>query len=107
MNHEEAFAEEAQEEAMLSEETDMRSGVETPLGAELNDERAEEDSPLMNPRRRRGQRTSYSRARTSYERAIHEPWHGAQGSEALPWYKKPSVRRSLPFRCGCCHWDDC
>jgi len=90
MDHEEAFAEEAQEEALLSEASNDLDN-ETQYQMREDDEDENESSPLMSPRRRRAQKTPYSRARASYQRAIDEPWSGAHGSHALPWYKKPSV----------------
>ena len=90
MDHEDAFAEEAQEEALLSEGSTDR-GAETQYRTREDEEDENESSPLMSPRRRRTQKTPYSRASASYQRAINEPWSGAHGSHALPWYKKPTV----------------
>jgi len=91
MDHEDAFAEEAQEEALLSEASTTDLGIETQFRMREDDGDDNESSPLMSPRRRRTQKTPYTRARASYQRAIDEPWSGAHGSHALPWYKKPSV----------------
>src|SRR5882757_11331536 len=83
---EEAFAEEAQEEARLNENLHIDSSFNTKF-----DEDDDENSPLMSPRLRRNKPTAYARARSSYERAINEPWNGAHGSSGQPWYKTPSV----------------
>jgi hypothetical protein len=92
LEHEDAFAEEAQEEAILAEPSHGEATINTQFhvrdGSNDNDD---ENSPLMSPRQRRKNPTTYSRARASYERAINEPWIGAHGSSDLPWYKKPSV----------------
>jgi len=96
MDPEEAFAEEAQEEILLSRDglperdSNGKSNVQT---EEIEDSGSEDEtSPLVNPRQRRPRRTPYTTARSSYERAVNEPWTGAQGSFSLPWYKRPSVR---------------
>ncbi|EXJ83878.1 hypothetical protein A1O1_07506 [Capronia coronata CBS 617.96] len=97
MDPEEAFAEEAQEEALLAETIPPTPGIEAQVDLRGEDEDSEdENSPLISPRRRRPHKTPYSRARSSYERAINEPWHGAQGSTGQPWYKKPSIFWLLP-----------
>ncbi|KIW38240.1 uncharacterized protein PV06_09223 [Exophiala oligosperma] len=102
MDPEEVFAEEAQEEAGLSDNSAPGPAVETQFhvgdGDDESTEGDDENSPLVSPRRRRNasRKTPYSRARTSYERAINEPWNGAHGSHALPWYKKPSIFWLLP-----------
>lgn len=96
MDPEDAFAEEAQEEALLSENSTADLGNETQYELGEDDEDDNENSPLMIPRRRRTPKTPYTRARASYQRAIDEPWSGAHGSHALPWYKKPSVRSLRP-----------
>ncbi|KAI1622945.1 MFS transporter [Exophiala viscosa] len=96
MDHEDAFAEEAQEEALLSEASTTDLGIETQYSMREDDEDEDESSPLVSPRRRRPQKTPYSRASASYQRAIDEPWSGAHGSHDLPWYKKPSIFWLLP-----------
>lgn len=91
---EEVFAEEAQEEARLLEESHRHHAINTQF--HVRDEQDEDDnetSPLMSPRQRRKSPATYARDRSSYERAINEPWTGAYGSSDLPWYKKPSVWR--------------
>lgn len=90
---EEVFAEEAQEEARLREESARHPAIDTQFHVrDGQDEDDNETSPLMNPRQRRKNTTSHTRARrSSYERAINEPWLGAHGSSDLPWYKTPSV----------------
>jgi len=95
MDHEEAFAEEAQEEVAIAENLRRRSVVETTFD-DRNDTLDEyhdgETSPLVSPRQnRRSQREPYSRGRPSYERAINEPWTGSHGSGDKPFYKKASV----------------
>ena len=90
---EDAFAEEAQEEARLLEESRNHPTINTHFHVlDDQDDDDNETSPLMSPRQRRKNSAPYTRARSSYERAINEPWLGAQGSSGLPWYKKPSVR---------------
>ena len=102
VNHEEAFAEEAQEEALLSENPPFESGIDTQFHVRDDDELEDETSPLVSPLRRRTvQRTPYARARSSYERAISEPWNGAHGAKGLPWWKAPSV---CSYRRQC--WSD-
>ncbi|KIW51650.1 hypothetical protein PV05_10350 [Exophiala xenobiotica] len=102
MDPEEAFAEEAQEEARLSDNSTLDAGIETHFHVRDDDDDDEtafdnESSPLMSPRRRRTTRKiPYSRATSSYERAINEPWTGAQGSHSQPWYKTPSIFWLLP-----------
>lgn len=98
MDHEEAFAEDAQEEVAIAENIRRRPVVEVVETSydnrndALDDYHDGETSPLVSPRQhRRSQRDTYSRARPSYERAINEPWTGSHGSGDKPWHKKPSV----------------
>lgn len=95
MDHEQAFAEEAQEEVVIAESNRSRPNIETSYDVRndaLDDYHDDETSPLVSPRqRKRPQRATYERVRTSYERAIHEPWTGSHGSGDQPWYKTPSV----------------
>jgi hypothetical protein len=89
---EDAFAEEAQEEARLAEESHGATTINTRFHVrDGQDDDDNETSPLMSPRQSRKNPVTYTRARTSYERAINEPWTGAHGASDLPWYKKPSV----------------
>lgn len=94
-NYEEAFAEEAQEEARMNENLRIDAGVNTQFHVrddgeeEVDDD--DENSPLMSPLLRRNKPIVYARARSSYERAINEPWNGAHGASGQPWYKTPSV----------------
>ncbi|EXJ79895.1 hypothetical protein A1O3_08180 [Capronia epimyces CBS 606.96] len=97
MDPEEVFAEEAQEEALLSETTPHTPDLETHLHVGKGDKQSEdENSPLITSRRRRTHQVPYTRARSSYERAISEPWNGAHGSTGQAWYKKPSILWLLP-----------
>lgn len=91
LEHEDVFAEEAQEEARLSETLHIDSSDDTEFHIRDVEGAENETSPLMSPRLDRPKPTAYTRARSSYERAINEPWMGAHGSSALPWYKSPSV----------------
>jgi hypothetical protein len=100
MENEDAFAAEAQDKARLS----RRRGREgpsleieparssSPGGSTIRDSRSEdEESPLLPSKSVRARTTTGEEDQESYQRAINEPWLGAQGSEGLPWYKKPSV----------------
>jgi hypothetical protein len=96
MEPEEVFAEEAQEEAFLSEDhsEELQSDAHFHMRRGDDDDDHESDdesSPLMSPERHRAAKTPLARARASYERAINEPWTGAQGSSDAPWYSRPSV----------------
>lgn len=95
MDHEQAFAEEAQEEVLIAENNGRSRNYD--VGDDTQDAYHDnETSPLVSPRQRiRPQRETYERARTSYERAIHEPWTGSHGAGEQPWYKRPSVGHSL------------
>ncbi|KIW71053.1 hypothetical protein PV04_03268 [Phialophora macrospora] len=94
---EDAFAEEAQEEARLAEASHGATTINTRFHVrDGQDDDDNETSPLMSPRQRRKNPVTYTRARTSYERAINEPWTGAHGAGDLPWYKKPSILWLLP-----------
>lgn len=96
MDHEEAFAGEAQEEVAIASNIRRRPAVDTGHDVRndtLDEYHEGETSPLVSPRQqRRSQREGYSRARPSYERAINEPWTGSRGSSDQSWYKKASVR---------------
>ncbi|KAL2419810.1 hypothetical protein ABEF95_005072 [Exophiala dermatitidis] len=100
MEPEDAFAEEAQVEALLSHCIPQTPIAQTGSGEwEDAGQQENESSPLIRARRQQQQThksPSYTRARSSYERAINEPWSGAQGSADLPWYKKPSIFWLLP-----------
>ena len=91
MDHEDAFAEEAQEEARLAGDLHVDSTVNTQFHIGDAQDGDDESSPLMNPRQRTKSSNAYTRPRRSFERAINEPWNGAHGSGGLPWYKTPSV----------------
>jgi hypothetical protein len=111
LEHEEAFAEEAQEEAILAQTPHAEPIINTRFHVRDQDQDDNETSPLMSPRQRRKSPVTYTRARNSYERAINEPWTGAHGSSGLPWYKTPSVclltsvwvskDADVPRYCGC------
>lgn len=105
LNHEAAFAEEAQEETIVSESrqaTQTSRGRKDKVRAETTeaDNSNSETSPLLSSGDSVRQRQSYLRAGPSYQRAIDEPWTGAHRKGDLPWYKKPSVRivNPLPLR---------
>jgi len=104
MQNEDAFAAEAQNEARLSRRRGQRGldleGSPTPNTSrgesppEQNDSGGEA-SPLL-PSKSATARTTTEDDQDSYQRAINQPWLGAQGSEGLPWYKKPSILWLLP-----------
>ena len=91
LDHEEVFAEEAQEQARLEEQSHGETTVDTQFHVREEQDDDNESSPLMSPPPYRKNPPTYARTRANYERAINEPWTGAQGSTSLPWYKKPSV----------------
>ncbi|KAH0846322.1 Major Facilitator Superfamily protein [Fonsecaea pedrosoi] len=97
LDPEDAFAEEAQEEVRLVEES--HSHPTTHARFRISDGQDDEDdemSPLMSPNHRRKTPVAHERARASFERAINEPWNGAHGSGDLPWYRTPSIFWLLP-----------
>ncbi|KIX09929.1 uncharacterized protein Z518_01010 [Rhinocladiella mackenziei CBS 650.93] len=96
MDQEQIFAAEAQEEAILHQDLSIDSGIGTQFRVGDDDELDDENSPLMSPRRRRPPRTTEARSRSSYERAINEPWNGANTSSGQPWHKRPSIFWLLP-----------
>lgn len=93
LEHEDAFAEEAQEEALLAEGEHSHAQPTINASFHIQDDQDDENetSPLMSPHQRRNKPVAYARARASYERAVNEPWTAAQGSSGLPWNKRPSV----------------
>lgn len=96
MDQEEIFAEEAQEQALLSG-TEGSSDRDKKDHVRLHtDESDDENSPLIGTRLRRPARTLNSRAGESYTKAINEPWTGAHNAGPLPWYKRPSIYLLLP-----------
>ncbi|KIW27392.1 uncharacterized protein PV07_07133 [Cladophialophora immunda] len=97
LDHEDAFAEEAQEEVRLAEESNPDSTTNATFHiSDGQDDEEDEMSPLMSPHQRRKKPIAHTRARPSLERAINEPWNGAHGSSDLPWYKTPSIFWLLP-----------
>lgn len=86
MNHEDLFAEEAQEEILHRESQNQQQSKQA--GATVQN--VDENSPLVDSASIRGSRMSHRRG-YSYQRAINEPWTGAYGAGDRPWYKKPSV----------------
>jgi hypothetical protein len=90
---EDAFAEEAQEEARLAERRPLHGEPTITTSFHIGDaqDAENETSPLMSSRQRRKDVSPDVHGRASYERAINEPWTGAYGVGDLPWYKKPSV----------------
>jgi hypothetical protein len=105
-SHENIFAEEAQEEAVISssytEQTSTGSGQsknKIQLGIEEGEvDDASEDSPLITSDDGVRRRQQYVRAGKSYERAINEPWTGAHGAGDLSWRKRPSVSMSGAYQ---------
>jgi len=95
MNHEDAFAEEAREEARNQQSQQRRRPQKEHVNittAEDVPETDNESSPLIGSAETiRGERAQHKRG-YSYQKAINEPWTGAHGHSDLPWYKKPSVR---------------
>lgn len=99
MENEDAFAAEAQDQARVERSSSVEPGNGKGLRARTReaDVSDDEEVPLMSRRRTsRGERLG-AHARKSYERAINQPWTGAQGSAGLPWYKQPSVRTLKPI----------
>jgi MFS family permease len=97
MDPEETFAEEAQEQTLLrngssSSEEDPKTIVRT---ISEEHEYEDENSPLI-AESPRPPRHVLSRAGASYTRALNEPWKGAHGAGALPWWKRPSIYWLLP-----------
>ncbi|KAJ9611530.1 hypothetical protein H2200_004714 [Cladophialophora chaetospira] len=96
LEHEDVFAEEAQEEARFQDEPRTPT-INTHFHVrDEEDDYDNETSPLMSPRNRRKNSPATTRARASYDRAINEPWTGAQGSSGLGWRKTPSILWLLP-----------
>ena len=104
MENEDAFAAEAQDEAVLSSRRGHRNLAlhQRPARSSSPNANLPEDnqsggegSPLLPPKsatiRTASSDSLESFSSESYERAINQPWLGARGSEGLPWYKKPSV----------------
>lgn len=86
MNHEDAFNEEAHEEAI-----EPRSAPKSQARARTSEDVSDSDtesSPLIGSAH--AQRQTHKRG-YSYQKAINEPWTGAHGAGPLPWYKTPSV----------------
>lgn len=94
MENEDAFAVEAQDQARIK----RSSSVEPENGKGLRsrtqeaEESDDEQVPLMRRQRSSQGERPGAKSRKSYERAINQPWTGAQGSNDLPFYKRPSVR---------------
>ena len=89
MDQEDAFAQEARDRPLLAtEDQDSKPDIHFQAGEDVDEN---ESSPLIRDRSRRPDRTIYSRAGESYQKAINEPWTGAYGAGPLPWYKRPSV----------------
>ena len=109
MENEDAFATEAQDEARLSRRRGQRdSNVEVSTGRSSSlggspagdNNSGDEGSPLLPSKSARATTTTAEQDQESYQesyqRAINEPWLGAQGSERLPWHQKPSVSARPP-----------
>ncbi|KIV91636.1 hypothetical protein PV10_06152 [Exophiala mesophila] len=99
MDPEDVFAQEAQEEVLLSEENNRRTrdskivNSATSYAPEDQDP-DDESSPLIGQDETR--RPSNPRATDSYIRALNEPWAGSHGSRNKPWYRTPSIFWLLP-----------
>ena len=91
MDQEDAFAQEARDRPLLeTDDHDTKPDIHFRASEEVDEN---ESSPLIGSRSGRPERTVYSRAGESYQKAINEPWTGAYGAGPLPWYKRPSVSR--------------
>ena len=94
MDPEDIFAQEAQEEVLLSEENNRRSRDSKIVNSATIDATEDQDpddesSPLIG--RDDNRRPCNPRATDSYIRALNEPWAGSHGSRNKPWYRTPSV----------------
>lgn len=97
MNHEEAYAEEAQEAVLEREYRENRATQKDPSHIRISEDASENESrPLMRDFEPIGGPRLGHRRHHSYERAINEPWTGAHGAGNRPWYKRPSVYWLLP-----------
>ena len=100
MENEDAFAAEARDEAILSRRRGRRGSIieiltaRNPSPDDQNHD-GDEGSPLLPGKSATAITTDAEEDQESYQRAINQPWLGAQGSEGLPWYKKPSVSARL------------
>lgn len=92
MENEDVFAAEAQDEARTEGNVSVEQRNNKGLRARTRQADASEDEqvPLIQRQRARHDRPD-AQSRKSYERAINQPWTGAQGSADMPWYKRPSV----------------
>jgi len=95
MNHEDAFAEEAREEAREQESQQRRrpqkGNMHVTMTAAASDTE-NEDSPLIGSAASTRGLGGQHRRGYSYQKAINEPWTGAHRQGDRPWHKKPSVR---------------
>lgn len=93
MENEDAFAAEAQDLARVERSSSVEPGNGKGLRARAReaDISDDEEVPLMSRERSSRDNRPVAASRKSYERAINQPWTGAQGSAGLPWYKQPSV----------------
>jgi hypothetical protein len=93
MENEDAFATEAQDVARVERSSSVEPGNGKGLRARTWEADASDDEevPLMSRDRTSRDDRPGAQSRKSYERAINQPWTGAQGSAGLPWYKQPSV----------------
>ena len=100
MDQEDAFANEAQEEVILSERqrreqnSEDKDNVRT--STQEDDLSQDEISPLIGTYPRRPAHTTDSRAGASYQRAINEPWTGSHKADNLTWWNRPSILWLLP-----------
>lgn len=98
MENEDAFAAEAQDQARTERSSSVEPGNAKGLRSRTREAEGSDDEqvPLINRQRLGRDERPGTDSRKSYERAINQPWTGAQGSAGLPWYKQPSVCTSKP-----------
>lgn len=97
MENEDAFAAEAQDEAIRT----RRGRRELYINRQAEDQSDEDElhndgSPLLPSKSATARTISADGDSDSYQRAVHEPWLGAIGSEELPWWRKPHVSEDRP-----------
>ena len=93
MENEDAFAVEAQDQARVERSSSVEPGVGKGLRSRTRETAMSDDEnvPLMSRQRPSRDERPGAQSRKSYERAINQPWTGAQGSAGLSWSKQPSV----------------
>jgi len=97
MENEDPFDIEARDQARTERSSSVEPRDGKGLRSRITDAESSDDEqvPLMHRRHGSFNERPGAAARKSYERAINQPWTGAQGSAGLPWYKRPSVRASM------------